>query len=250
MTVHIYAMCDPRTNEIRYIGKTSCSLRQRLCGHLDDSKPTRKKVQWINELRAHGLRPEICLIETLVDCMVEEWMEAECFWIASLKFLGAKLTNENRGGGGPITHSEEARKKISEMGKARRASAETRAKMSAAQRGRRHTPESIEKLRKAHVGKTISVEQRLKLRLANLGKKQSAESSHKKRLARLGKKCTPEHKAKTSAALMGHSVSEETRAKMRNRKKWFHIFRRSGVKKTDTVSDLTSNIRFLIELCK
>ncbi len=36
--VYIYTLSDPVTNEIRYCGKTSKSIKERLVGHLKEKK--------------------------------------------------------------------------------------------------------------------------------------------------------------------------------------------------------------------
>src|ERR1019366_8160909 len=58
----IYALCDPETREIRYIGKTSRTLKQRLRQHLRDAEEGDKsrcssyRLRW---LRSLGAQPVI-----------------------------------------------------------------------------------------------------------------------------------------------------------------------------------------------
>lgn len=63
MNVNIYALIDPITCKIRYIGRTKNRLNVRLNGHM--SKCIRKsnhKECWLYSLRVKGLKPKIKLI--------------------------------------------------------------------------------------------------------------------------------------------------------------------------------------------
>lgn len=55
----IYALTDPRTDQVRYIGKTSRKASNRLSEHLRDAKIGRKAHvrAWLRILIAQGLRP-------------------------------------------------------------------------------------------------------------------------------------------------------------------------------------------------
>lgn len=55
--VDIYALCDPDTGDVRYIGKANCA-QLRLKSHLRDARIRKTPVYcWINELLAKGLCP-------------------------------------------------------------------------------------------------------------------------------------------------------------------------------------------------
>lgn len=62
---YVYALLHPQTMNIKYIGKTTISLRDRLCGHLSTAKSnvvpgrTSPLSKWIRELLLDKLRPEI-----------------------------------------------------------------------------------------------------------------------------------------------------------------------------------------------
>lgn len=95
MNVSIYCLIDPRTKEIRYVGKT-VNLPRRLRVHLRD--PARNhRVNWIRSLVAEGMKP---VAEVLEKCSGVTWQESERFWISYLRFLGARLTNAIDGGNG------------------------------------------------------------------------------------------------------------------------------------------------------
>lgn len=98
MTNYIYALLDPSTNEIRYIGKTN-NPEHRMGQHLWDSKTHRKHChnhRWINALMESGITPEMKIIEECGD----NWQDRERFWIKYYRDIGVKLTNVTDGGEG------------------------------------------------------------------------------------------------------------------------------------------------------
>jgi hypothetical protein len=96
--VSIYGLVDPRTNQLRYVGKTKKSLHKRLKNHVQDARYGFKRhvCNWVGELLRLGLRPEIFVIEEVAG----DWAEAERFWIAYFRSIGAHLTNIAKGGQG------------------------------------------------------------------------------------------------------------------------------------------------------
>lgn len=93
-TVYIYGLKDPRSNVVRYIGKTK-SLRQRLEAHAKDATSNKGKAGWIAELAASGLTPEMV---TLQVCDSDTWRDAEIAWIAKGRAEGWPLFNITDGG--------------------------------------------------------------------------------------------------------------------------------------------------------
>lgn len=68
----VYALIDPRDSKIRYIGKTTQPILNRLGGHL--AKPTNPAMRvWINGLNLGGLIPHIEVVATTT----EERLDAE-----------------------------------------------------------------------------------------------------------------------------------------------------------------------------
>ncbi|MBF0553237.1 MAG: GIY-YIG nuclease family protein [Nitrospirae bacterium] len=57
----IYALVDPISIEMRYIGK-STNPHKRLSRHLIDKQRTHK-TSWIQSLRNKGLKPIYCILE-------------------------------------------------------------------------------------------------------------------------------------------------------------------------------------------
>ena len=94
--VYIYALVDPLTAEVRYVGRAN-DLHRRMYAHIYNAKHGQKsyKANWIRKVLASGKRPEILIIET---CNENNWRAAETFWIASLRAAGFRLTNNSDGG--------------------------------------------------------------------------------------------------------------------------------------------------------
>lgn len=60
----VYGLIDPRSGELRYIGKTQ-NLARRLRQHLQTSelRANTYKVHWLRELLTEGLRPTVMILE-------------------------------------------------------------------------------------------------------------------------------------------------------------------------------------------
>lgn len=129
MLAYIYTLSDPRTNEIRYIGKTN-NLHQRMKEHIKMwgcDKQRCKLDNWKLGLKNNNLCP---IFEVLDEVLVEELDYWEKYWISQMKTWGFKLLNMTEGGDGLINPSEETRRKIGEKSKGRIPSEETRTKIS------------------------------------------------------------------------------------------------------------------------
>ena len=181
----IYALSDPRTNAIRYVGKTD-DIKSRRSGHLTEKGDT-YKARWIKQLKAAGLEPVMDVLEILAGPDVHHWHEQERWWIAYLKFLGCRLTNSTTGGrhGGKL-------------------SIETRQKMSVSQKGRKFSFETRMKISAALKGVPLSIEHRSNIGAARKGRKLSDKTKAKMSASRTGrtrKPFTAEHKANLSRAI-------------------------------------------------
>jgi group I intron endonuclease len=103
----IYGLLDPRTNEVRYVGKTIQTLEARLRKHISDKpKSNTYRFNWINQLKELNLKPTILILEL---CDEKDWVEREKYWISYFE----NLTNLTTGGEGCDYFSEEIRDKIS-----------------------------------------------------------------------------------------------------------------------------------------
>jgi hypothetical protein len=95
----VYALCDPRTCEIRYIG-ASCRGLHRPRGHtvpsgwLDGSP----RAAWCKRLAADGLRPAVVVLAEASNADEVKSLEVEA--IASYRAQGARLLNRSLGGTG------------------------------------------------------------------------------------------------------------------------------------------------------
>lgn len=125
----IYALVDPNTNEIRYIGRSSNKLK-RPKSHWQDPKVRNRRDYCHNWIRSIApIRPEILVLESWHVATNDEINESEVFWIAYYKSIGSKLTNLTVGGEGSSGVKR---------------SAETRAKLSRARTGKKYGPQSAE----------------------------------------------------------------------------------------------------------
>lgn len=175
--VKIYTLTDPRTNEIRYVGKTVQSLNYRLACHIYQTKRYRHhNSSWIKSLLKLNLRP---IIEELDEVDESKWVETEIYWIAQLKAWGFKLNNHGKGGEGIIglKHTDEAKEKMSKAhkgripwnkGKINCFSKSTIEKLSLKAKGRLHSNEIKKKLSELNKGKKLSQETKEKLKESTL----------------------------------------------------------------------------------
>ncbi len=102
----VYGLVDPRDGQLRYVGK-SCSGKRRARQHANPTRVIKDfthKGNWVKGLVAVGLRPEIEVLESVVDS--QELDEAERFWIAYYRALGCRLTNLTDGGDGTPGHKK------------------------------------------------------------------------------------------------------------------------------------------------
>jgi len=95
--VFIYALSDPRDNQVRYIGKAN-NPKDRYTNHFNSSrdKNTHKR-NWINNIRKNGFRPELIIIDEVPK---SEWQYWERFYISLFKTWGFNLVNYTFGGDG------------------------------------------------------------------------------------------------------------------------------------------------------
>lgn len=85
----VYALRDPRTHAIHYVGITM-RIKQRYAAHLRPSGTTAKD-KWIQELQAAGAFPQMELLEEGQGG--DGGRAAEARWILKMRRAGAPLTN-------------------------------------------------------------------------------------------------------------------------------------------------------------
>lgn len=133
--VTIYGLRDPRTLELRYIGKATDPER-RFRQHLEQGQLNRYRTQknsWLKNLLAAGHQP---LLETIAVVEPHQANETEIHWIAWYRASGARLTNGTAGGDGGAITDPEARARISATHLGAKRTAETRKKMSVSAKAR------------------------------------------------------------------------------------------------------------------
>jgi DNA-binding XRE family transcriptional regulator len=87
----IYGLRDPRTDEYRYIGKSSSGLI-RAQSHLTYSHNEGVNL-WVHELRGENLLPFVDVFE---ECDEDTLMDKEKFWIQHYEKVGCRLFNSIR----------------------------------------------------------------------------------------------------------------------------------------------------------
>lgn len=106
----IYSLVDPRSNQIRYIGKSN-NPKKRLSAHLSEKRRTHKS-HWIQSLKKVGLKPILNIVD---EVLLKEWEFWEMHYISLYKSWGFDLTNQRAGGGGLESHSTETKELLSSM---------------------------------------------------------------------------------------------------------------------------------------
>lgn len=128
-TTFIYALADPRTGRVRYVGKAN-DPEQRLAQHRHGDGRNGHKNNWIRQLRRAGLCPVLHILQECAD----DWADRERYWIAYHRAAGEPLTNLTEGGEGASGRalSDDVKAQLSASAKAAWANLETRTRQVAA----------------------------------------------------------------------------------------------------------------------
>lgn len=147
-TTYIYALCNPITDEIRYIGKSNNPQKRLDFGHLKPrGKYGNKHLKnWISSLDKKGDKPKLTMID---EVFISEWEFWERHYISLYKSFGCNLLNICKGGWQPPSRkgcklNEHQKKAILKANTGIKRSKETKKKMSEWQIGRK-LPESTKK---------------------------------------------------------------------------------------------------------
>lgn len=213
---HIYALTDPHSKEIRYVG-WSVDVRQRLYRHCQDAKNGGRthRAAWLRSLLAAGSKPLCDILETGSG---DGWVEAERRWIKGLRELGCPLTNHADGGEGAPgyhkLHSAETREKISKAHqqphiqaaksafmRSRPIRPETKQKLREIMRSR--PPEAWDALRKCNIGRKYSPERVEKTAAKLRGRKIPSEIIEKRASKLRGRKQSPDHTKRSADSRRG-----------------------------------------------
>lgn len=96
-TTYIYALLDPVTDLIRYVGKTN-NPKQRLKNHCNSARyRNTHKFNWIKQLRKQKLKPNLIILD---EVLLKDWKFWEQYWISQCKTWGFNLVNYHKGGQG------------------------------------------------------------------------------------------------------------------------------------------------------
>jgi len=91
----IYALRDPDTDAVRYVGATRRPPKQRIAGHL--YAPTNSGMAaWLTSLREAGRKPVFQILEEVKPAY--NWPPREKFWVSHLLSRGCDLLNARSGG--------------------------------------------------------------------------------------------------------------------------------------------------------
>jgi hypothetical protein len=200
----IYGLVDPLTHEMRWVGK--CSMRylcSRLAKHICAAKGRGRPLGctgWVAGLLAQGIRPEIVALEDVPKG--SGWIEAEQFWIESLRALGCRLLNLSVGG---YATTKEGRQATADKLSGRPRPEHVVEIIRSSNRGRKVSAETRAKISAAKVGTSVSLDVRAKISAANKGKPKPPRSAeHARRISEArkgkpGRAWTPEQRARLSA---------------------------------------------------
>lgn len=107
-TTNIYALIDPITLHIRYVGKAN-NVSQRYRAHLNKArKHQAHKLNWINSLKKQKLKPILYVLDVVP---MEDWIFWERYWISQVKTWGFDLLNYTTGGDGCTFENQTSFKK-------------------------------------------------------------------------------------------------------------------------------------------
>lgn len=213
--VFIYTLIDPRTDEIKYVGKTN-NLKTRLSKHVNRKLNTKVSC-WIRSLLKEDLLPVMEVLDEVPD---SEWQFWEQHWIWLCLSWGFNLKNGTYGGdGGDVHFTADTIRKLREMNLGeknpmygKKHTQEAIAKIVAANLGKKRSAIGCENIRRGKLGHKVSKEARAKISESMKGKqnalghiyKPTDETKMKISKANTGKKCSVETKMKISKANTGN----------------------------------------------
>jgi len=192
----VYALVDPRTDSVCYVGHTTQSLDKRLSNHMSAAKrsPDRPVCSWINELTEQGCSPLARVLEMIGPG--SDWESIERGWIAHYRKVGW-LANLTDGGLGWSGHSH---------------TADERRRIGLAQQGKTISVEQRRKLRASRIGSKISDHARSKLSAALSGRVLSAATRGRIGDAKRGKELPAQAGVRNHRAVLDEQAVREIRS--------------------------------------
>ena len=208
MTTHIYTLHD-EAGGIRYVGKTTKPLHDRLTKHLRDARAGghSHKANWIRRMLSAGRLPDIRLIEAVSGDGVEQ----ERRWIKFFRESKLDLVNLTDGGEGVAgcgrIITPEHRAKISAALTGCKRSDTTKAKLREIAKRQQfplhthpHTQETKNKIKERLFDPVV----RLKIGAANKGRAKTAKERQRMRDAAILRWSDPQERAKQAQRTKGH----------------------------------------------
>jgi len=132
----IYALQDPLTGEIRYVGKSSTGVARVARPHAAHCRA------WKERLKRFGISPIVIILQRFYktdDTDINVILNGcEIYWISEMRLRGCPLTNLTSGGDGSPNLDSSVRLSMSRKRTGRKHSAETRLKMSISHLGKKH----------------------------------------------------------------------------------------------------------------
>lgn len=172
-SVFIYGLVDPRTEEVRYVGK-ALDPETRRKRHLQEARSSAghtHRLNWLRGLLSSDLEPSLQILEETCEA---EWQARERHWIDKFP----NLTNATAGGEGGATRTGQTtsrahRRKISQAMKGKLKSATHRERLKEARASQEVGPMSEDakrKLSESRRGILFTKEHREKLSAARKGR--------------------------------------------------------------------------------
>ena len=191
---YIYALLEPNTETIRYIGwAIDVFVRYKRHFHKSELDKVCHRTNWIKSLLTIGKKPLVQVIEKV---SFYEWSNREKYWIKYYKDLGYDLVNSTPGGDGgghPMTPENKEKLRLVHLGAKR--SVEARKNMSDAHKGNRPNQATRDKMSDIRKGKPIPDDVRKKISDSAmgrpgfmLGKSQTEEAKEKMSISKMGDK--------------------------------------------------------------
>lgn len=193
-TTFIYALCEPGTSTVRYIGKAD-KPEKRLKAHVTTSIHQKNHLgNWLRSLQSKGVAPAMVILR---EVEYGNWQESEERYIRIARGCGMRLVNSTEGGEG-VTITPEILKKIV-----------------AKNTGKKRTPEQCDAIRNRQLGRKLSADWCKSISESKAGEHKGEKNPN------FGNRHSLETRARISAAvsgekhpLFGKKHSLETRALM------------------------------------
>ncbi len=111
IVTYIYVLIDPRTNLVKYVGKT-INPKIRFRTYIKQAKKGKRNnlvINWVKSLLKSDLEPKM----EIIDEIEGEWEWLEQYWISQFRVWGFELKNMTDGGDANPMDNPEVRLKIS-----------------------------------------------------------------------------------------------------------------------------------------